>query len=157
ELALRSAGLHTTDYFVGVNYTAHMDVPMVLGGLAAAGAGSIEVLLHPAIGPDPRDVRYPSPSLQRYVRSPRRGVALTSLRSRRLAEFLRQEGCMATNFAALAELRDADQIPARHPSIAAADHALCRAVELSCPPWVSAAEDDSRAFAELLLSQTQPG
>jgi predicted glycoside hydrolase/deacetylase ChbG (UPF0249 family)/methylase of polypeptide subunit release factors len=157
ELALRGAELHTTDYFVGVRYTARMDVPMVVGGLAAAGPGSVEVLLHPAIGPDARDARYPNPGVERYARSPHRSIELRSLRSRRLAQFLGQEGCMATNFAALADLHDVQRIPTRRPEIEAADRALCRSVELACPPWVSAAAEDSRAFAELLLALTRPG
>ena len=33
---------------------------------------------------------------------------------------------------------------------------LCETVEVACPPWVSEAQDDSRVFAQLMLTQTQP-
>jgi methylase of polypeptide subunit release factors len=157
EAAAQVYGVATPDYFVGVNYTAHMSLTAVVAGLRAAPYGSVEVLLHPAIGPDPRDVEYPTANLRRYVRARQRGTELRSLRSAKLADFLRQGSWMTTNFSTFAqqasESRPAELTPEIDPRVAS----LGQTIELRCPPWVSEAQPDSRAFAQLVVSQTQAG
>lgn len=156
ENAARKFGLPTTDYFVGVKYTAHMSLPAVLAGLRALPYGSVEVLLHPAIGPDPRDTHYPSRELERYVAAPQRAIELHSLRARELSEFLRQENWVMTDFAAWAEDQRTRRPAEQTPTIALAVRELCETLAVSCPLWVSEAQDDSRAFAQLAISQTTP-
>ena len=56
----------------GVSYTGHMALATIRAGLAAIPYGSVEILLHPAIGPDPRDREYPTPALYQYVCAPQR-------------------------------------------------------------------------------------
>jgi precorrin-6B methylase 2 len=153
----RAHGISTTDYFVGVNYTAHMDVSTIKSGLRAAPSGSVEVLLHPAIGPDPRDTRYPHPSVYRYVAAPQRMAELRALGVRELSDFLHQEHWMSTNFAELDSVLKESRPPEQTPEVTAEVRELCERVEVTGPPWVSAAQDDSRAFAQLVLTQTSPG
>ncbi|MFO0838193.1 MAG: ChbG/HpnK family deacetylase [Phycisphaerae bacterium] len=158
EAAARRFGIATTDYFLGVRHTSAMDIRAVLAGLRAVPYGSIEVLLHPAIGPDPRDDVYPSRSLARYVASPQRRAELASLRSAELVEHMRSRQWTPITYAALCEARNARR-PRRvfMPEIPTADRDLCDNLDVSCPPWVSEAQADSRAFAQVLLALTQPG
>ncbi len=158
EAAARKFGIPTTDYFVGVNYTAHMSLRAVVSGLKAAPYGSVELLLHPAIGPDRRDEPYYSTSgLHKYVTARQRSIELQSLRSPKLSDFLRDEGWKAMSFATWARARQRSRIPMRTPNVPDETRQLCDCAEVTCPPWVSAAQDDSRVFAQLALVQTQPG
>jgi len=91
-------GIHTTDYFVGVNYTGHMDCDTVAAGLDAVDSGSVEALLHPAVGPDPRDRYYTSPLYQKYVPAPQRRVELQTLVSGELRQRLHWDNWAITTF-----------------------------------------------------------
>jgi predicted glycoside hydrolase/deacetylase ChbG (UPF0249 family)/SAM-dependent methyltransferase len=157
ELHARARGLPVTDYFLGVRYTGVMSVSTIQAGLAEVPYGSVELLLHPAIGPDPRDADCPVRELRRYVATPRRLGELRALCSDRLADFLRQEGWTPTTFGAWA--RHQREIMPREstPAIPANVRTLCEGVRPGGPLWVSAAHDDSRAFAQLALDQSQPG
>lgn len=157
EAVARRCGLHTPDYFIGVNYTANMDLHTIREGLRAAHAGSVEVLLHPAIGPDPRDVKYPHPSLRRYITAPQRTFELRALRQPELTDFLYRETWMPTNFADWAAAQKDRQPADVTPEIAEQVRRICEVVEVSGPPWVSAAQTDSRAFAQLVVTQAQAG
>jgi chitin disaccharide deacetylase len=157
EAAAHKFGIPTTDYFVGVNYTSDMSLRPVVSGLQAAPYGSVELLLHPAIGPDRRDVRYPTPSLYKYVTARQRGMELRSLRSPKLSDFLQREGWKPMTFATWARARQPSAMPRSTPVVPEDARQLCETVEVTCPPWVSEAQDDSRVFAQLVLTQTQPG
>lgn len=157
ESIARDHGIITTDYFVGVNYTSHMDLLTIKTGLRASPSGSVEVLLHPAIGPDPRDVRYPTASLYRYVAAPQRRAELQALGLRELSDFLHEERWMSTDFADLASIMRSKQPPESTPEVPEDARRLCESVEVPGPPWVSAAQLDSRAFTQLVLTQTAPG
>lgn len=156
EAAARAYNLVTTDYFVGVNYTAHMNKAAVLAGLESTPYGCVEVLLHPAI-PDERDTRFPSASLQRYTAAPQRRRELRSLCSSALADFLQREGWDIMTYAAWAGETRLHQPKTSTPEIPPEAAAFCDTLELKCPPWVSEAQDDSRAFAQVVVSQTRPG
>lgn len=157
EKAASKFGIPTTDYFVGVNYTSDMSTRPVVSGLQAAPYGSVELLLHPAIGPDRRDVRYPTPSLYKYVTARQRGMELRSLRSPKLSDFLRREGWKPMTFGAWARARPASDTPRSTPVVPDDARHVCETVELACPPWVSEAQEDSRVFAQLILTQSSPG
>lgn len=157
ELAAQRFGLCTTDYFVGVSYTAHMNLRAVLDGLRAAPFGSVEVLLHPALGPDPRDVRYPSESLRRYVTARQRRMELASLRAPELAVYLHSENCRPLGYAAWAAQRNARKVTTHMPEITTEMRRIGEGVALRCPLWVSDAQKDCWAFAELALTQSRPG
>jgi chitin disaccharide deacetylase len=157
EMAARRFDLPTTDYFVGVNYTAHMSLRAVLSGLTAAAYGSVEMLLHPALGPDPRDVRYPTPSVYKYATARQRNMELESLRSAGLSDFIQREGWTALTFAAWTRARLAHGIRMTTPPVPEDARQLCGTVHVDCPLWVSAAQEDSRVFAQLALTQTRPG
>lgn len=157
ELAARRYAVHTTDYFVGVNYTAHMNLTALLQGLCALPFGSVEVLLHPALGPDPRDTRYPTAALRRYTLARQRRTELRSLRSPKLTAFIRQERWATMTFADWSRNHQLRPLRTSTPEIAPDVRDLCTSVELHCPPWVSEAQDDSRVFAQLVASQLRPG
>ena len=157
EAAARTYDLVITDYFLGVNYTAHMSRSAVLAGLESTPYGCVEMLLHPAIGPDPRDVRYPSNSLARYIAAPQRRRELKSLCSSALAEFLKSGGWSTMTYSSLADETRRHQPRVSTPEIPAAVREFCDTVPLHCPPWVSEAQDDSRAFAQVVISQTRSG
>lgn len=154
ESIARDHGVCTTDYFVGVNYTSRMNLLTISSGLAAVPYGSVEVLLHPAIGPDPRDERYPHPSLVRYVSAPARLMELQALGLRELSDFLHGEQWMSTNYADLSDNIKLRQPPERTPNVPPDVQQVCETVEVSGPPWVSAAQQDSRAFAQLVAVET---
>jgi len=153
EAAARACRVATPDYFIGVSYTAYMTLATIRDGLRAAPSGSVEVLLHPAIGPDPRDKRYPVASLRRYVCAPGRAFELRALRQPELYDFLQREAWMATNFADWAAAQEQSRPPETTPEIPEAVRQICTTVQVSGPPWVSAAQEDSRAFAQLVLVQ----
>ncbi|MBL8877958.1 MAG: ChbG/HpnK family deacetylase [Phycisphaerales bacterium] len=157
ELAAQRFGLATTDYFIGVNYTAQMSVSALLDGLRATPYGTVEVLLHPAIAPDPRDTHYPDPAVRRYATAKQRAMELRTLRSPRLAEFLAREDWKPMNFTTWSSQKTVEPLRTFEPPIEPHVRQAASAIELHCPPWVSEAQDDSRAFAELIASQTQPG
>lgn len=157
ESSARRFGIPTTDYFIGVSYTAHMNLSTIRDGLRASPYGSVEVLLHPAIGPDPRDAGCPDPALKQYVSAPQRAVELAALRVPELAEFLERETWMATNFSTWAKAFNARQPRVIRPELPDAVRQVCHSVVVVGPPWVSAAQDDSRAFAELVCWITPPG
>jgi len=98
-------GIHTLDHFVGVNYTGHMDYDTVTAGLAATAGGSVEVLLHPALGPDPRDRHHTSPLYQAYISAPQRRVEFQTLISRELRQRLHRDNWAITTFAAWTQAR----------------------------------------------------
>jgi predicted glycoside hydrolase/deacetylase ChbG (UPF0249 family)/predicted RNA methylase len=157
ELVAREYDIPVTDYFVGVNYTSHMDLGTVVEGLKAVPSGSVEVLLHPAIGPDPRDVEYPVPGLRRYVGAPQRAVEVDALSLPALYEFLQRDRWMATTFDAWAAGQELRRARVTAPHVPEPVRRLCNRIEVGCPPWVSAARADSRAFAQLVITQAAPG
>lgn len=87
-MVAKEFGIDTTDYFVGVNYTGHMDSDTVVAGLATIDCGSVEGLLHPAIGPDPRDRHHTSPLYQKYVPASQRRTELQTLISQEFRQRL---------------------------------------------------------------------
>ena len=153
----REFGLVTPDYFVGVNYAGRMDVNTVVAGLTAARYGTVEVLLHPTVGPDPRDTDYPAGYLRGYVASPHRARELQALRSTELAEFLANQRWGTATFADSANAWHRRRPEQTTIHIDERVRRLSKTLPLSNPPWVSAAEADARAFAQLVLSQVQPG
>jgi len=157
ELVAREYDIAVTDYFVGVNYTSHMNLGTVVAGLRAVPSGSVEVLLHPAIGPDPRDVEYPEPGLRRYVRAPQRAAEVHALIVPALYDFLRRDAWTATTFAEWAAGRELRRARVTAPHVPEPVRRLCNTIEVVCPPWVSAAREDSRAFAQLVSTQVAPG
>lgn len=157
ERAARSRGLPATDYFLGVSYTGCMSLGTIRSGLAAVPYGSVELLLHPAIGPDRRDIECPVRELHEYVATPRRRSELRSLCSSKLGDYLRREGWTATDFARWAREQRENMPHEATPEIPAESRMLCEAVRPTGPLWVSAAHDDSRAFAQLALAQSEPG
>lgn len=157
EGAARCFSLPVTDYFIGVSYTANMHLAAVLNGLRAAAYGAVEILLHPAIGPDARDRRYPSQELQQYVAAHQRRIELASLRAPELSDFLQRAGWLRLRFGDWARLRRERRITMSDALIPPADHELCDQTAVHCPPWVSAAHPDSRAFSELALANSAAG
>lgn len=157
ERYARQHRLPVTDYFLGVRYTGVMSVSTIRAGLDEVPYGSVELLLHPARGPDPRDAHCPVRDLHRYVGTPRREGELRALCSDRLAEFLRREGWTPTTFGAWSQEQKANMPRESTPPIPADVQGLCDQVRPSGPLWVSAAHDDSRAFAQLALDQSRPG
>lgn len=145
-------GIRTTDHFVGVNYTGCMNLNTTVAGLTAIASGSVEVLLHPAIGPDRRDTSYPRPYLRRYVSTPRRAIELKTLTSGELSDFLQRESWRVIDFRGGVQV----ELSAVPPS-ADQPSAISRAVATTNPPWVSATFPDSRAFAELAVTVARPG
>jgi predicted glycoside hydrolase/deacetylase ChbG (UPF0249 family)/methylase of polypeptide subunit release factors len=154
---LREFGLVTTAHFIGINYTAHMDIDTIRKGLNAVPCGSIEVLLHPTIGPDARDHSFPRTVPQSYVNAPQRAVELKALTAPALLELLQRENCMTTTFSEWAEQQQSCQVRVTTPSVPDTERQICETATVLGPLWVSAAHEDSRAFAELALSQLSPG
>lgn len=150
-------GLETTDHFVGVNYTGRMEVSTIVAGLEAANCGSVEVLLHPAIGPDPRDIEYPAAYLRDYVTSAARATEVRALISPTLRDFLGLQGWATTNFAGWKQEQQHRRPDRTTPWIQDNLRRLCETTVVASPPWVSAAYPDARAFAQLVISQVQPG
>ncbi|GMV98250.1 MAG: hypothetical protein AMXMBFR83_26020 [Phycisphaerae bacterium] len=157
ESAARANGLAAPDYFIGVNYTADMTFATIRDGLRAAPYGSVEVLLHPAVGPDPRDTRYPHPSLRGYVLAPQRGSELDALRHPDLPGFLDREAWMATDFTEFARAHQARRPAESAPAIPEDVRHICLSTRVRGPLWVSAAAEDSRAFAQLAVVAAGPG
>jgi predicted glycoside hydrolase/deacetylase ChbG (UPF0249 family)/SAM-dependent methyltransferase len=154
---LQECGLVSTDYFVGINYTANMDVETIRKGLDAVPCGSIEVLLHPTIGPDKRDHHYPRTVPQTYVTAPERTIELQALTATELTDLLQRENCMTTNYSELAHVQQSCPARVTTPSIPDTERQICATTMAHGPLWVSAAHEDSRGFAELCLSQLLPG
>lgn len=154
ERFARQHAIPVTDYFLGVRYTGVMSVSTIRAGLDEVPYGSVELLLHPARGPDPRDAACPVRDLCRYVATPRREGELRALCSERLAEFLKHEGWTPTTFGQWSRLQRANMPRETTPTISPEAQHLCAAVRPSGPPWVSAAHDDSRAFAQLAIDQS---
>jgi predicted glycoside hydrolase/deacetylase ChbG (UPF0249 family)/SAM-dependent methyltransferase len=146
-------GLRYPDAFVGVRYTGAMDIASVLAGLDAAHGRVVEVLLHPARGPDPRDVEYPADYLRGYVRDPRRATELAALTSADLARALRSRGWQPGDPASTLGGARCPQPAARTPVIPTTIRQLCAETQARNPLWVSTAQADARAFAEIVLSQ----
>jgi chitin disaccharide deacetylase len=157
EKAARHLGIRTPDYFVGMSYTARMSVPAVIGGLAALPYGTVEVLAHPAVGPDPRDAQCPDRAVLRYATAPQRRMELHSLCAPELAEFLREQEWRRTTFGPWAQEQRMREPSSTTPTIAEGKRRLCMELPVECPLWVSEAQADSRAFAQLALTQSQPG
>ncbi|MHC5035084.1 MAG: ChbG/HpnK family deacetylase, partial [Planctomycetota bacterium] len=154
---VREFGLETTDHFVGVSYTGCMEVSTIVAGLEAANCGCVEVLLHPAIGPDPRDTRYPAAYLRDYVASAARATEVRALISPTLRDFLRLKGWATTNFAGWRREQQRRRPDRTTPWIHDNLRRLCETTVTAGPAWVSAAHPDARAFAQLVISQVQPG
>lgn len=142
--------VRTTDHFVGVNHTGCMNLNTTVAGLKSVGSGSVEVLLHPAIGPDRRDTEYPRPYLRGYVSSRQRAIELETLTGGDLREFLRRERWRVTDFRGWAQSDTGSPGPIR-------SEAISRSVATANPPWVSSTFPDSRAFAELAVNVSRPG
>lgn len=157
ESMARALHIATPDYFIGVNYTAYMTVETISGGLRAAPSGSVEVLLHPAIGPDPRDAHCPDKALSSYARASGRAFELKALKQPELYDFLCRENWMATNFADWTRFQELRRPLETTPEIPEHLQGICQAVQVSGPPWVSAAREDSRAFAQLAVAQAAGG
>ncbi len=150
-------GVLTTDAFVGVTYTGGMSLDTIATGLEACGEGCVEVLLHPAVGPDPRDAGHTSPFYAWYIPDPARAEELRTLTWGALPDWLRREQWQGITHAAWA--RAAGSRRPRRLAVEANDDIrhLCDSIVVRNPPWVSAAQADARAFAELVLSRTRPG
>lgn len=157
ESAVRAHRLAAPDYFIGVSYTADMTPATIRQGLRAAPYGSVEVLLHPAVGPDPRDRRYPHRSLRSYVLAPQRAGELRALRDPELPVFLQREAWMATDFDEFARTHEARRPVERTPEIPDDIRVICESTQVEGPMWVSAAQEDSRAFAQLAAILAAPG
>ncbi|MCB9849905.1 MAG: ChbG/HpnK family deacetylase [Phycisphaerales bacterium] len=152
----RAFGLRTPDAFVGVNYTGRMAVDSIVAGLSACRDGVVEVLLHPAIGPDPRDVEYPASYLREYVCCGERRRELAALTSPELTTYLHTQGWRPADFAAALQVRRLDP-PTKHTAAIATEiRELCTTAAADNPLWVSTAQADARAFAEVVLSQAKP-
>ncbi len=153
-------GLRTTDWFVGVNYTGCMDEASVTAGLEAAtrrNGATVEVLLHPTTGHDPRDEKYPAEYLKAYVAAPERMTELNALTSTRLAQTLRRQGWATARYGDALPTTQRPRPVAREAAIDPALHELCTSMAADNPLWVSTAQADARAFAEVALSQLRPG
>jgi predicted glycoside hydrolase/deacetylase ChbG (UPF0249 family)/precorrin-6B methylase 2 len=157
ERYARRHRLFTTDYFIGVSYTGHMALATIRAGLAAVPYGSVEALLHPAIGPDPRDRDYPTPGLYQYVCAPQRRNELRSLCSPTLPDYLRRGGWAIAGFGEWVREQERNMPPSSTPDVPSQVREACDRVDTPGPLWVSAAHSDSRAFAQLALAQSQPG
>jgi predicted glycoside hydrolase/deacetylase ChbG (UPF0249 family) len=153
----RESGLATTGCFVGVNYSGRMDLGTVAAGLEAADGGSVEVLLHPTLGPDPRDVAYPAAYLRDYVAAPQRAVELATLTSAALPDLLRRHNWTITGFADLATRRRRGPWPETAPQVPERIRRLCNGTVVTGPPWVSDAHADARAFTQLVAARLVPG
>ncbi|HUU85154.1 MAG TPA: ChbG/HpnK family deacetylase [Phycisphaerae bacterium] len=149
--------LATPDHFVGVNYTGRMDVGTITAGLEAAGRGAVEILLHPTVAPDSRDTEYPAAYLREYVATPARARELAALTSTELRDFLHQEGWTPASFGGWMQARRRNRPEVNTPYINVEVRRLCEATVVVSPPWVSAAHRDARVFAQLVISQVQPG
>ncbi len=154
---VREYDLVTADHFVGVNYAGRMAVDSITAGLLAAGDGCVEVLAHPTIGPDPRDTHYPAEYLRGYVASPHRTRELHALTSPPLGAFLRDHGWRPSTFAQWETAARRHRPATVNVTIDDRTRRLCHDVALSCRPWVSDAQPDARAFAQLVISQVPPG
>lgn len=143
--------------FVGVRYTGEMNVDTVLAGLAAEEAHSVEVLLHPAIGPDPRDAATSSRFYLRYLASPHRQIELATLCAPELRAWLGRHDLRLTNFAGLAAERDRRFAAVERVDVDPAARRLCSGLTLAAPPWVSEAATDARAYGQVAIAVTKPG
>jgi predicted glycoside hydrolase/deacetylase ChbG (UPF0249 family)/SAM-dependent methyltransferase len=150
-------GIVTTDHLLGVTYSGFMDVETIAAGLEAAKGGCVEVLMHPATGPDPRDEPHATPLYRAYLADAARAREVETLVSHRLRNVLRRNDWAALTSAppaASAQAIDTDRIEAR------VDVSTCRlfdSITIASPPWVSTAMADSRAFGQLVLSQMEGG
>src|SRR5439155_24121483 len=91
------------------------------------------------------------------IESAARQVELQTLRGPELLAYLQRERWIPMSYSAWADLQ-AERRPARTtPAVSADVHDICQSLEVSAPPWVSAAQPDSRAFAEVAVAQTSPG
>lgn len=149
-------GLRFPDAFVGVLHTGGMTLDTVRAGLQAARRGVVEVLLHPTIGPDPRDRAYPAEYLRDYVAAPQRKTELAALCAPALRDRLRAGRWKPADYASALAARRSPQPPARTPHIPAEIREICTRTPAECPPWVSMAQADARAFAEIVLTQATP-
>lgn len=150
-------GLLTTDYFIGVSYTANMSLRTIRAGLSAVPYGSVELLLHPAVGPDPRDAGCPIAYLHEYVAAPQRATELRSICSPALRDYLRRRDWTVMNHAQWASEERAGMPAHTTPDVRPDVQSLCDSVDVPGPIWVSEAQPDSRAFAQLALSVSRPG
>jgi predicted glycoside hydrolase/deacetylase ChbG (UPF0249 family)/SAM-dependent methyltransferase len=143
--------------FVGISHTGRMTVEAVRAGLDACKTDAVEVLLHPTIGPDARDRRYPAEYLRAYVSAAERRAELGALTSRGLRRVLRERGWVACDYATAFNAQGGAQPRMRVPFIPEEIRQLCTATPADSPPWVSQAQADARAFAEVVISQVAPG
>ncbi len=153
----RAYGLLTTDCFVGVNYTGAMDIRTVTGGLTAAGDGTVEVLMHPTVPPDPRDRPHTSPFYAWYVPAAERRAEFDVLTSPELPAFLCAENWAPTTYGALVKACRRPGLPRTTPQVDGRVREVCNTISIRNPVWVSAAHETARAFAQLVVAQTGPG
>jgi release factor glutamine methyltransferase len=152
----RRYAIATVDYFIGVSYTARMTLATVQAGLRAVPCGSVEVLLHPTIGPDPRDAACPNRPVTHYASAKSRATELETLQTPRLKEYLHENGWKVMSYGAWAEMQQERRPVEATPEIPAEVHIICQNAAVPAPVWISVAQDDSRAFAELVISQAVP-
>lgn len=150
-------GLQTTDYFLGVGYTANMNLGTICAGLLRVPYGSVELLAHPAIGPDARDRDCTIASLHRYVAARQRADELAALQSPELRSWLQRENWSLLTYAGLVEEERVHMPTHETPSVDPQARETCERLHTPGPIWVSQAQADSRAFAQLAISITQPG
>jgi predicted glycoside hydrolase/deacetylase ChbG (UPF0249 family)/predicted RNA methylase len=156
----RAFGVRCPDSFIGVMHTGCMTVGSVRAGLQAVPARRdrvVEVLFHPTVGPDARDSAYPAQYLRAYVSAPQRGVELSALTAPELRHYLREHGWTPSDYPFALNARSARKVPARTPTIDPEVRTICLDTPADNPPWVSTAQADARAFAQIVLSQVQPG
>ena len=152
---LEHFGLHTTDEFVGVNYTGCMTGATLAAGLNRCRGQSVEVLLHPTSPPDERDTEYPTDELRRYSHQPQRRVELKTLCDPQLAGRLWRQGWRLATYGDLQEHAKNGQVCVT--DMASGDFDAIRDLPLHQPAWVSAAHDDACAFADAVCQVARPG
>src|SRR4029079_10815195 len=130
ERSARCYGIWTVDYFIGVSYTAHMTFETIQAGLRATPCGSVEVLLHPTVGPDRRDERCSDEAVKSYAASSKRATELQALRLPALREFLQKEGWKAMSYNAWSQMQQHRQPAESRPEIPAGVHEVSQAARV---------------------------
>jgi methylase of polypeptide subunit release factors len=84
-------------------------------------------------------------------------VELATLGSPELRTFLAEEGWQVMSYGGWAQTQEQRRPAESRPEIPPGVHALCQSVEVPAPVWISEAQPDSRAFAELVIAASRPG
>lgn len=110
---LRAFALCSPDAFLGVYHAGAMAEDAVTAGLAAAGTGSVEVRLQPALGPDIHDktLTADAPGARNF--DPLRRMELHTLTGSRLRHWLRAHGWQAMDQRAACGARPVPPRPTR--------------------------------------------